>query len=111
MTYFIILLVCIVVNEGLAELLSKSVFFGPLRSFLSNRTNSVLQFFSRAIECPYCSSVWTAMLLTLLVFVFVTPVFSGVVFLDTFLFLVACHRFSNHLHDIADRYFTKEYLK
>lgn len=111
MLYFLILLLCIAVNEGLAELLSKSIFFGPFRSLIGNRTNPVLRFISRAIECPYCSSVWTSMLLTFLVFVFFTPSLLGIVFLDAFLFLIACHRLSNYLHDIADRYFTKEYLK
>jgi len=47
----------------------------------------------------------------LAVFLFVTPAFTGVIVLDAFLFLVVCHRFSNYLHDIADRFFTKEYLK
>jgi len=105
--YFIILLINIIVNEGLVELLSKSVFFGPLRSFLSKRSNPILLFFSRAVECPYCCSVWTSLFLTLIVFVLSTPSFLGVVVLDALLFLIMCHRLSNHFHDISDRYFSK----
>lgn len=111
MTYILILLLCIVVNEGLAQLLSKSVFFGPLRDFLGSRENVVLAFFSRLVECAYCSSVWTSAFLTLIVFATYTPVLLGVVVVDAFLFFIACHRFSNHFHDIADRYFSKDYVK
>lgn len=110
MTYILILLLCIVVNEGLAQLLSKSVFFGPLRDFLAARENKVMRFFSRLVECAYCSSVWTSTFLTFLVFITLAPTLLGVLVIDAFLFLVACHRLSNHFHDIADRYFSKDYL-
>jgi len=109
--YFIILLISVVVNEGLAELVSKSMFFGPFRDSLASSNNGVLGFFSRAITCPYCCSVWTAMFLTTLVFISYRPILTGDVLVDAFLFLVACHRLANHLHDISDRYFSKDILK
>jgi hypothetical protein len=110
MTYFIILLLCIVANEGLTELLSKSIFFSPLRNHLQLQSNKIFIFFSRAVECPYCSSVWTSMFLTLLVFIFYTPVLTDSIIVDSFLFLVIVHRCSNYLHDLSDRYFNKEYI-
>jgi len=108
--FLILLLLCIWVNEATTELLSKSMFFGFLRSFLNNSTYRVLQFFSKAIECPYCCSMWTSLFLTIVVFLLVKPILSGVVILDSFLFLIICHRFSNYLHDISDRYFSKDYV-
>jgi hypothetical protein len=109
MVYFVTLLLAVVVNEGLAELLSKSLFFGPVRTFVDGKESPFFKFVSKAITCPYCSSVWTSLLLTILIFVLFTPSLSSVVILDAFLFLVACHRLSNHFHDIADRYFSKDY--
>ena len=53
--------------------------------------------------------VWVALFATTIVFVFYLPTLTGSVFLDSFLFLVSCHRVSNNFHDLADRYFTKAY--
>ena len=107
--YIFVLLLCIGVNEALTKLLSRSVFFGPLRAYLESKQNWLFKFFSRMVVCPYCSSVWTSAFLTLLVFAAYGPVLMGVFVVDAFLFWVACHRFSNHFHDVADRYFSKDY--
>lgn len=112
MMYFIVLLLCVVVSESLVELFVKSVFFSPLRNFLARQENNrILTFISTALSCGYCFSVWTALFLTTLVFMTLSPVLTNMWVLDILIFWLACHRLSNYLHDIADRYFTKEYLK
>ena len=107
--YIFVLLISVIVTEGLTQLLSKSVFFGPLREYFNSKESKLFKFLSRIVECPYCSSVWTSGFLTLLVFSLGTISLFGNIFLDAFLFLIVCHRLSNHFHDVADRYFSKDY--
>ena len=108
MAYIIILLLCIIVNESLAELLSKSVFFGPLRSFLASKENKLFQFFSRVVECPYCCSVWTSMFLTSAIFLLSPVYLTGALVIDIFIFVFICHRVSNYLHDINQLYWQND---
>ena len=109
MSFLFILSISIVVVESMTELLSKSMFFYGFRSYLEQRSSSIANFFFRAIQCPYCCSVWMSLLVTLLVFSTASPVLVGFLPVDAFIFGVSCHRVSNYLHDLSDRYFTKEY--
>jgi len=105
MLYFIFLFISIVANEAIVELISKSVFFSPLREYLFKSNNKILSFFGKVVSCPYCCSVWTAYFFAFIVFVFTKAYFSSYVGIIFFVLLV--HKGSNILHDISDRYFVK----
>lgn len=109
MNYIVYLLLSVVVNEALVELL-KSGFFEKLRNFLNNKNNCVCSFLFKVITCGYCSSVWTAAFITLVSFVFITPVLINCIFLDIIISFILIHRLSNFLHDFCDRYISKYVL-
>lgn len=109
MTGVYILIILIIINEALTELVSKSVFFGPLRKFLSNHKNPILLFFGTAFQCPYCTSVHMSVFLSCITFIFIKPVITGIVYIDVFVYLIGVHRISNLFHDTWDRYFNKQY--
>lgn len=110
MFYIVLCILSAFICEAVVELVSKSVFFSFLRTYLLNSTNRVKHFFGEAIKCPYCCSVWVSFILTLVLFVFVTPVLTSVVVIDFVLFLLVVHRLSNYVHDFSDRYISKDYL-
>lgn len=99
--------------EGITQIVQKSVFFGPVRSFFSAREkNIVCAFFSNMLMCPYCTSVWASMFITLCVLVSgFSLVILGNVVVDHFLFFIGAHRFSNLIHDVWDRYLSRHYRK
>jgi hypothetical protein len=102
--------VLVLVNEGLVELVSKSVFFSFLRDFLSQSRFRLFKFFGDVVNCPYCCSVWTAFGLTSVLFLFGSQIKIFNIAVDFIIVSVLIHRLSNHFHDIADRYFSKSYL-
>ena len=99
--------------EGITQLVQKSVFFGPVRDFFSAREKNIIcAFFSNMLSCPYCTSVWVSMFITLCVLVSgFSLVILGNVVIDYFLFFIVVHRFSNLIHDVWDRYFSRHYRK
>lgn len=107
--FFVYLLICAFVTEAIVELVSKSVFFGPVREFLSKRKNFILRFYSNAIKCPYCFSVHASLLVSSPLFILVPPSLTNIILLDFILFSLSCHRLSNYIHDTKDRYFDKSY--
>jgi hypothetical protein len=109
MVWVYTLIILIIINEALTELVSKSVFFGPLRDFLSNHKNPILLFFGRAFQCPYCTSVWVSIFTTSLTFISIIPFVTGIIYIDAFVYFILGHRGSNLFHDSCDRYINKSY--
>lgn len=108
-----IFLLCSFLVETFTQLIQKSVFFGFFRGFFSaRRKKRIFSFIDTLLQCPYCTSVWVSL------FVVFCAVISGYnlvifgnIYVDWFLFFVACHRMSNLIHDVWDRYLTRHYLK
>lgn len=109
LVYVSSLLLLVIINEGLVELVSKSVFFSFLRDFLTQSTSKVLKFFGEAISCPYCCSVWTAGFLVSVVFLFGPQIKVFNVVIDFLFLTILIHRLSNYLHDVADKFFNESY--
>ncbi len=93
--------------EALTQLIQKSVFFSAFRASFKEDT-----FFNTLLECPYCTSVWISMFVTLCVVLSgFNLVFFGNLVFDIFVFFVGCHRFSNLIHDVWDRYLSRHYKR
>lgn len=112
MNYFFVLLLCVVVNESLVELM-KSGFFEFVRDFFSNKNQEsfVYSFLYKLVNCGYCFSVWSSAFLTTFVFCLLSISFTGCFIIDALFFFILTHRFSNFMHDLWDRYISKEVLQ
>lgn len=109
--FFYVLLAGFLV-EGITQLVQKSVFFSPVREFFELKSNYKLcRFFNTVLGCPYCTSVWVSMFVTVLILASeIRLVLFGTLVIDYFLFFLVCHRVSNLIHDLWDRYFTRHYI-
>ena len=97
MCYFIFKVFVIVVSiEALTELVVKSEFFSPIRNFFSGKKNRVCKFIDNILRCPYCFSVWAAIIIISISYndygLFV-------------LYILLTHRLSNVCHNIFDKLF------
>lgn len=94
---FLDIIILIVFTEALTELTVKSELFKPIREFFFNRRhNRISKFFYNILDCPYCFSVWAALLALSLVIV-------GGTYIKFFIFVIVIHRFSNCFHFLIDK--------
>ena len=107
MKYIIILLICGVLIEALVELI-KSGFFESFRNLLGRHRSRAAAFFYKVVNCGYCSSVWVAASITIVLFFSVDVYLTGISFLDLFITFILSHRISNFIHDFWDRYISKQ---
>jgi signal transduction histidine kinase len=101
MLYFILFLFNLVLVEAITNLLVKSDLFSPIRKHLFESSNMVLKFISRILDCPYCTSVWSAFFCVGVTYLFVINVLPVLIVL--FFLSIILHRFSNIIHHIIDR--------
>jgi hypothetical protein len=108
--FIILLMILVVATEALTELLAKSEIFSKFRELILK-----IPFLGEAIKCGYCTSVWVAILPTIVVCSIETPMDhytqgfpSPLIWV---IWLVFFHRMSNYLHNINDKWFDKYYSK
>ena len=95
MFYFIFKILLIVVSiEALTELVVKSEFFSPLRNFFSGKESKLYSFIDSILQCPYCFSVWSSLIVISISYNDYT------IFI---LYILSSHRLSNMLHNIFDK--------
>jgi len=97
MYYFIFKILVIIVSiEALTELVVKSEFFSTLRNLFSGEKNKLFKFIYNILQCPYCFSVWAAIIIISMSYndysIFI-------------LYILSAHRLSNVLHSIFDKLF------
>jgi hypothetical protein len=92
----------VVLTELLTELVVKSEIFKSFRQFLEGFT-----WVSKLVNCGYCFSVWSALLVTLVV----GPRYDVVssLFLNYIIISLIVHRSSNVWHNIIDKWTDKYY--
>lgn len=97
MDCFILKFFVIVVSiEALTELVVKSVFFSTLRNFFSGGKNKLYKFVNSILQCPYCFSVWSAIIIISM---------SSNEYSLFVLYILSAHRLSNALHNVFDKLF------
>jgi hypothetical protein len=90
------LILLAIATEATTNIITKSTMFEPLRKWIfEKREKKVFRFVNNLIDCPYCTSVWVAMLLFCL--------YGLIPFFSMILMVLAIHRFSNIIHHIIDR--------
>jgi len=96
MQYFILKFFIMIVGiEALTELVVKSEFFSPLRNFFLNKKSKKLYgFINNILQCPYCFSVWAALIVICMSYN------SYSIFI---LYVLFVHRLANVCHNIFDK--------
>ena len=90
-------LLAIIVVEGITNIITKSMFFSPIREFFFNRRkNKLFYLIHDLLDCSYCFSVWAGWFVCLCWFYFDSKIID-VVFIG-----IVLHRLSNVLHFIID---------
>jgi len=95
------ILITIILIEAITNILSKSELFSPLREFLFNSNSKVLRFIHNMIDCPYCTSVWVSLFLTVMLYLYNINTLPQI--LALFFMGIVLHRISNVLHFVIDR--------
>ena len=92
----------ILLVEAISEILTKSEFFYPLRSFLFDKGQSskVLEWVHNLLDCGYCTSVWIGWFIALLLFTDETYLLN--IYVDWFFIGLLLHRLSNITHNLID---------
>ena len=91
-------LFAVVVVEAITNILTKSVFFSPLREFFFNhRRNKLFNIINELLDCSYCTSVWIGW------FVYICWFGFDSVIIDVIFMGFVLHRLSNVLHFTIDR--------
>lgn len=90
------LILLIIATEATTNIITKSPIFEPLRGWIfKKREKKLFGFVNNLLDCPYCTSVWVAMLLFCL---------HGLIpFFSIILTVLAIHRLSNIVHHVIDR--------
>ena len=90
------LILLIIATEATTNIITKSTIFEPLRGWIfKKREKKLFGFVNNLLDCPYCTSVWVAMLLFCL---------HGLIpFFSIILTVLAIHILSNIVHHIIDR--------
>ena len=100
------LLMYIIAVEALTNLLTKSEFSSRIiKKRLFESKNSFFNFIHDILDCGYCTSVWSALLLSLIYFwteLNGTSMTLNPCLLDLFVLILVLHRLSNVLHFIID---------
>jgi len=91
-------LFAIVVVEAITNIITKSVFFSPVREFFFNRRkNKLFKWVHSLLDCAYCTSVWVGWFVYICWFCFDSTIID-VIFMGFVL-----HRLANVLHFVIDR--------
>jgi hypothetical protein len=94
--------IAIVLTEALTELITKSELFNPLRKklFELGHNNKFFNWAHKLLDCGYCFSVWSGVLVAILLF---RDVGLSEWFIDPFLIGIFLHRLANLFHNFMDR--------
>jgi hypothetical protein len=91
-------LFAVVVVEAITNIITKSIFFSPVREFFFKRKkNKLSNWVHELLDCAYCTSVWVGFFVYICWFCF-DSVIINVIFMG-----FALHRLSNVLHFTIDR--------
>jgi len=95
-------LLAIILTEAITEVVVKSELFNPLRAgvFRLGKENKFFHWLHSLLDCGYCFSVWSGMLVSLLFFREVPLIHWS---LDWFFIAIVLHRLSNLYHNINDK--------
>jgi len=95
-------LLAIVLTEAITEVITKSQIFSPLRAriFKLGRENKFFDWFHSLLDCGYCFSMWSGILIAILFFRETNLLHWSV---DWFFVAVVLHRLSNLFHNLLDR--------
>lgn len=96
MNWIFLFVILPIVTEAITELVGVSGIFSKLREGLSNKSN----FFKELFECKYCLSVWSAMFVVTVYFIWVGVTICNLPYY--FLVLILTHRLSNLFHYFYD---------
>ena len=100
MKTLLIFIFAIIITEAITELLVKSEFFKPLRAWFFNRNNNKLcSFVHSAVDCGYCTSVWIAFFVSI-VLIDLSFICDNV---GWFVSWIIVHRLANVWHFVIDR--------
>lgn len=100
MEIYILIIFAVILTEAITELLVKSEFFKPLRSwFFNKKTNRVFKFIHNLLDCGYCTSVWIAFIVS----ISLVDLSFMCGKLDWFVSWLLVHRLSNLFHFFIDR--------
>lgn len=101
--FFIKLLFCVILVEGITELVVKTEIFKSMR----NRIVNLNVFLGKLIHCGYCFSVWVAFGVVFLINT--SYPLTGNKYIDLVLCALIVHRLSNYLHNFNDCWLDKYY--
>lgn len=93
----------IILTELITELIVKSVIFRPVRE----RLKSLNGWFKELLSCGYCTSVWVAFGVAILLQLAYN--LTGWFLVDLGLTAFVVHRLSNYLHNFNDKWLDKYY--
>ncbi len=102
-TYMIVIfLMSVILTEAITEIVTKSELFEPLRSKVFNlgQKNKFFHWLHSLLDCGYCFSVWSGMLVALLFFKDIDLLHWS---LDWIFVAIILHRTSNLFHNVIDR--------
>lgn len=92
----------IILTEAITEVVTKSEIFNPFRAkiFKLGERYKFFDWLHRLLDCGYCFSMWSGMLIAILFFREVDLLHWSI---DWFFIGVVLHRTSNILHNVIDR--------
>jgi hypothetical protein len=95
-------LLAIVLTEAITEIVTKSEIFQPFRKkiFDLGKNNTFFEWFHKLLDCGYCFSVWSGVLVAILL---LRDLHLVNVFIDWFIVGLVLHRLANLFHNIMDR--------
>ena len=102
MLFFIKFLLSIILVEAITEIVVKSELFNPFKAkiFRLGQKNRFFNWLHKLLDCGYCFSVWSGMLVSILFFRDIGLFHWS---LDWFFIALVLHRLSNLYHNINDR--------
>ncbi len=98
----IVFVMSVILTEAITEIVTKSELFEPLRSkvFKLGQSNKFFKWLHSLLDCGYCFSVWSGILIALLFFKDIGLLHWS---MDWFFVAIVLHRSSNLFHNVMDR--------
>jgi hypothetical protein len=95
------LLLAIIITEAITELATKSEIFYPIRKKIFNigKNNKFFDWLHSLLDCGYCFSVWSGMVVAFLFFSDINLHWS----MKCLFIGIILHRLSNLFHNLMDR--------
>jgi multidrug transporter EmrE-like cation transporter len=102
MYIIIVLLIAAILTEAITEIVTKSEIFEPFRAkiFKLGQSNKFFTWLHSLLDCGYCFSVWSGVLVAILFFRGTHLLHWSI---DWFFVAIVLHRLSNLFHNIMDR--------